>query len=799
MTRRFTLTAKNAYMYLLCILFTALPQQAAAQDDAMEAKYTGIGLVPDTLTCGTGPSSVGATRVMLYNLGKDMFLNSAGYWGTRTATFTVGLPLVFQRMEEGKNIFNIHGPFGENKLVAFVPDHTGNDTKYGVFFDRSESNNGNWEFEKVTEGEYADKNVYRIKVYATDTYTNSNNETITITDYFYLCAKQPMIVNVFQKGNDNLVKALTLNQISDSIQQGKMTAEHTYWRVVSDAQMVAQFENTYTEDGPADASFLLRAQGFNRENMYNNKNYGRGWEKDGNFTYRIGFAGLNIGGHTVEAYQVDPIFGMFYCAGITGGNTGERLYQTVKITRSGWYKIECQGLFNDKDGTTEPYAKLYAKFTDAKTENSPEWASCYLLPKSYGEVESRLNSIGYNTETFKSFQDDYGDQHPTYTFLADDINDGKISNKIEAAVAFYKLIYPNSVMIYVNLDEAKNESKIMELGIQLTKNMAADEYVYIDDFRLKYLGASFVLNDDWTDFKRGSNADVPDYTQKYQNNVLILKRELAKDKWNSICLPVNLTAQQLRETFSSSVKLAKLSDPISDTQNCIEFRLVNLNTAQEKDIVLRAGECYIIKPGEGNYIQNGEIKIGDEANEAVKAPYYVIPRVSLTKNTFAENMLNITDEKFKGFEALSYNADETHVQGRTYSVNGTECQLKVYATFENDTPTPAGAYNFYEGDLYHFKSDRNRLKGYNWWIEDIHAGETAPAAHTLSFRASMDGISDNTTTAIEGIAMDMDCHAVTPQTAVYNVCGQAVRRGTTSIAGLPAGLYVVNGKKVLVR
>ena len=63
----------------------------------------------------------------------------------------------------------------------------------------------------------------------------------------------------------------------------------------------------------------------------------------------------------------------------------------------------------------------------------------------------------------------------------------------------------------------------------------------------------------------------------------------------------------------------------------------------------------------------------------------------------------------------------------------------------------------------------------------------------------MDGISDNTTTAIEGIAMDMDCHAVTPQTAVYNVCGQAVRRGTTFLAGLPAGLYVVNGKKVLVR
>lgn len=797
--KTFTLKARFICMHILCLLFAVMPQHVKAQWDAMESNYNGTGLSVDTLTAGIGASSTGATRVMLYNEGKKMFLNAAGYWGTRTATFTVGLPLVFERMSgtvgssNTNHTFRIHGPFGDNTLIAFLPDYSGNGTKYGVFFDRSGNGSfgdetytpdyGNWEFVKVTEGEYANQNVYQIKVSAYDGELGQQD--------FYLCAKQPMTVNVFQNGNDNLVKALPLSQNSD--------VKNSYWKVVSDTEMVQQFENTYTEDGPSDASFLLRAQGFNRNNMYNNKNYGRGWEKDGNFTFRIGFDGLNIGGHQVENYQVDPIFGMFYCADITGGNTGERLYQTVKITRSGWYKIECQGLFNDKDGATEPYAKLYAKFTDAKTENSPEWASCYLLPKSYGEVESRLNSIGYNTETFKSFQDDYGDQHPTYTFLADDINDGKISNKIEAAVAFYKLIYPNAVMIYVNLDETKGEAKTMELGIQVTKDMASDEYIYIDDFRLKYLGASFVLNDDWTDFKRSSNENVSDYTQKYQNNVLILKRSLAKDKWNSICLPVDLTAQQLRETFSSSVKLAKLSDPISEDPNCIEFRLVNLNTAQEKDIVLRAGECYIIKPGEGNYIKNGEIKIGDEANDAVTAPYYVIPRVSLTKSAFATDFLDMTtgSDNFKNIDGLSYKEDGTFERGRIYRVNGTECQLKVYATFENDTPTPAGAYNFFEGNLYHFKSDRNRLKGYNWWIEDIHAGETTPAVHTLSFRASMDGISDNTTTAIEGLTTDIDPHEM--PLAVYNVCGQAVRRGTTSLAGLPSGLYVVNGKKIFIK
>ena len=44
-----------------------------------------------------------------------------------------------------------------------------------------------------------------------------------------------------------------------------------------------------------------------------------------------------------------------------------------------------------------------------------------------------------------------------------------------------------------------------------------------------------------------------------------------------------------------------------------------------------------------------------------------------------------------------------------------------------------------------------------------------------------------------------DGHSVVPADNVYSITGQLVRQGTTSTEGLPQGIYVIGGKKVLVR
>ena len=44
-----------------------------------------------------------------------------------------------------------------------------------------------------------------------------------------------------------------------------------------------------------------------------------------------------------------------------------------------------------------------------------------------------------------------------------------------------------------------------------------------------------------------------------------------------------------------------------------------------------------------------------------------------------------------------------------------------------------------------------------------------------------------------------DGNMAVPADNVYSITGQLVRQGTTSTEGLPQGIYVIGGKKVLVR
>lgn len=789
---------------LMCLLSIAIPQRLAAQGDAEAADYKGKGMALSEVTLANRADDIPditntqATRILLYNVGKDMFLNAGGYWGTRTATFTVGLPLIFSKSKKS-NAYYIRGPFANPRgdatgsVLAFVNDKSL--TRRGLYYDRNVNytslNNPDFYFEKVNS--VTDDNVYRI--YISQNYSK-----------YYLCANCPMIVNVFEKGNNNLVRALTESER----QNLRIAEEYTYWKIVSDKNMEALFTEDYKGkmNTLADASFLMRAQGFNISNIYNEYKtvYGRGWRTEGKVEYVTGyeqaFAHIHNGDTGGFLAQLAPNFGMFQCAGLRKAEKGNKLYQTVTLSKTGWYMLECQGFFNDENKQA-PYANLYAKFLDDNgkdpVKGSAAWATTPLLGKSYGEAPERLGKVDFNEETFKAVV------YKGNAFLADDISDGKVSNKVEAGVLFYSRLYPNSVMIYANIPEGK--SKVLEVGIEMTKDMvspntnnadaAENDYIYVDDFRLKYLGESFALSEDWNNFKKpGNNTSEEDYTASYANKALIFKRTFTTGKWNSICLPVDLKKWQLQKAFSVNVKLAKLVECTHTSEHAgrIEFSLVPLNEKADNDIVMKSGECYIINPGEGSVITEGTADVGDVNLSNIAPPYYIIPQVSLNKNNMIESVLNLNPENLKGFHAFDYEGGK-YVNDKSYGLKGAEfqnCRLDIYATFEGSTDAPANSYIFYGGDIYHLTSPFP-VPGYSWWIVDQDQGTTPAKRHSLAF--GIGGIIDNTT-VIEGITAGT---AVCGTAAVYNLWGQAVRRGTTDLSGLPSGIYVVNGKKVSVR
>ncbi len=771
--KRFAFYTKIAKLCFLCLSMAAMPQQSMAQVDAEHAGFYGEGMTIEELN--QLQSSGKETRILLYNLEKDMFLNAGGFWGTRTATFTVGLPLLVMPNHDNNNYYKIKGPFRNTETggeyLGLVPEGNTSKTR-GVYFDQKDENGiyVNWEFEKIADSK--EGNVYRIKVFDG-------------TQEYYLCSNNLMTINVFQQGNSNLVRAMTITEIRNR------NPRETHWKIVSEEYLEDMFPDTYNKERPSDATFMLRAQGFNRLNKYNtyDSESGRGWQKSGTMTFSNDFSGEFFDDKGNDLYtqsNVDQNFGMFYCGGIKKAAKGAKLFQKVKLHKSGWYQVECQGFFNDEKDKTE-YAKLYAKTTNATSKGTPEWKSMSLLGKSYGEEEGRisLEKVPVREETFDKIE-----------FLGKDIRDNKVSNKVEAGVVFYCKVYPNYLTFYANFDE--NEGQDIEIGIEIDKDMTDNDYVYFDDFRLKYLGESFALDEGWNNFKDGSTAENSDYASKYVNRPLILKRTMTAGKWNSLCLPVDLTKRQITQAFTAKVEIAKLCNAESGREGAIAFQTLKLDSYSDDDVVTRKGEAFIIKPLIGDLTQEGYIDIGDRGETKITAPFYTISRVSLCKKELLEEEIKI--ESLKRFLTLEYNGDVVIDGDHFFTVNGDgykDCKLRVYATFEKETIVPANAYVMHDSNLYHLPGQWDKAAGYSWWIEDEHQSIPGAKGHRLAF-ISMDGIGDNTTTAIEGF-ITMDATERDLPAAVYSIYGQVVRRGTTSLEGLPSGMYIVNGKKVAVR
>lgn len=739
------------FLYLLLFLFTCHVVGAQVNVDPAEFSGNGVDITSLEFDSETGEA---VERVLLYNVGKDMFLNAGGYWGVRTTTFTVGLPLMLIKNKNGT--YKIRGPFNHvstnKELGNLLGLYEGGGSTRGIFYDRSEQCGVNWTFEEV-KGISNDK-VYKIK--------NNKSDNVGTSDDYALYSNEKMTIGVFKEGNDNLVRALNSKEADEKEEK------YGQWKIVTVSRVVDNFETTYNTENPSDATFLLRAQNFNRLNMYNDNEPDKqplGWHKNGEFDYTCEFTG-ELSGYTAGD---DEKYGMFYCGGIRNGKKQETLYQTVEITKGGWYRVDCEGMFNNEDEPDKAIARLYARVDGEKDPNSAGNAYVDLLPKSYVK---HYDGVALNEDKFIN-------------------NDNVVSNKLEASIMFYNQFYPNHLLIYVSMPEG-TEKRTLELGIEITADMSANDFVFFDDFQLKYLGASFALDEGVSDFHGMGDNEEP-----YKNRVMILKRTLATEQWNSICLPVDLTKEQLNTAFFPNPLLAKLRD--SAQPGIIEFETVDFSSLGNDDIALHAGECYLIRPGYGGRTDSGEIEIGDINKTKIKAPYYTIDRVSLTKkdvetNLGIENIYRFVDDKDLKNEKRAQDY---------YTIPGLDCRLRVYGTFQKlgknttygDVRVPATSYTFVEGTLYHLPGAYSQ-KGFSCWIEDEHQVQNPTTAkHSLGFSTYINGIHDGTT-SIDGMAVDMRDDA--PK-VIYNVQGQIVRHGTASLDGLSCGVYIVGGKKVAVK
>ena len=241
-----------------------------------------------------------------------------------------------------------------------------------------------------------------------------------------------------------------------------------------------------------------------------------------------------------------------------------------------------------------------------------------------------------------------------------------------------------------------------------------------------------------------------DVTKTYTGATMLLHRTFTKSNdgakgWNSIILPVDMTAAQVVKAFGEGTKLAEFR-ALED--NWIKFSTVDVAA---DGVVLKKNTPYIIYPTKeplGNY----SYKI-DGVTEILNGPVYVA------------NGINYEDQT----SSLTHTVDGT---GMTYT-----------GSYSNSNTVVKDSYMFSKGNLVHTNKDHT-VKAYRCWLkEDVSSGKM------LMF--SLDGNGLDGTTGIQVIEENKQ----NTNTGIYNLSG--VRMNTNNIDKLPKGVYVVNNKVVV--
>lgn len=242
-----------------------------------------------------------------------------------------------------------------------------------------------------------------------------------------------------------------------------------------------------------------------------------------------------------------------------------------------------------------------------------------------------------------------------------------------------------------------------------------------------------------------------DVKKSYTGATMLLRRTFTKsadnDKkgWNSIILPVDMTAAQVKQAFGDGVQMAKF-DRLEN--NWIKFSTVDV---AGEDVVLKKNTPYIIYPTQkplGNYSYTI-----DGVTQILNGPVYVA-------------------------DGINYDDQTSELE---HTVNGTG--MTYTGSYDSKTVVSADSYMFSKGDLVHTNKEHT-VKAYRCWLK-----EDAPSGKMLMF--SLDGNGLDGTTGIQVIEENKQ----NTNTGIYNLGG--VRMNTNNIDKLPKGVYVVNNKVVI--
>lgn len=319
--------------------------------------------------------------------------------------------------------------------------------------------------------------------------------------------------------------------------------------------------------------------------------------------------------------------------------------------------------------------------------------------------------------------------------------------------------------------------------------------LYIANIDVKYSGTyEFGIDSYSTDntaFSETNTDGIDEYQYGYARQFNLVRDfnitaagQEANAKWEALVLPVNLTATQVRNAFGNDVKLSKLVG-LANNGNQIRFEAVDL-ASNPNETVIKAGDCYVIKVTKAPEVARGieykfDVYSNDELPGDKKVPviYYgpIYQIDGLTRTSKLGELIKANGGTYKD-----------GIVTKTYTNEGKDLNFTGY--FYWNQTAPKDAYVVSRGKMFYLDANNTwaNLTGTMWKLE----GPSFTGAKELS----VDFGDGDITNGISGITVEGENNV--NATGIYNLNGQKVSDGT-STETLSKGIYIVNGKKYVVR
>ena len=292
-------------------------------------------------------------------------------------------------------------------------------------------------------------------------------------------------------------------------------------------------------------------------------------------------------------------------------------------------------------------------------------------------------------------------------------------------------------------------------------------------------------------------------------------------QWWTLCVPFNMTKKQVLDTFGADTQLCLFNKVTRDlgvngknkivlyfTQDVLKHSTKNADgtkmkdangmwsadiaTAQDNvaddDVVLWAHESYMIKPYNGEQSNQDAVFVVKNYEAVEGNP---LPTVVQSATTVQSRQASETKEyRFVGNYLGNENARATKVTIPQYSY--------VYANTKSD---PVYKFRFYTGNTSTWKPNKSLVQtnDRNGGMDDYNnffgIDKSTPLPAGSKQASVFGGENFDETTGIEDVTIVAGTDTLTP---VFNLEGKMVSSNGDA-AGLPAGIYVKNGQKFMVK